>query len=288
MASETRKIEKFGILKLLPEDRGANNLLITGDVIQLPFSEFVNYKSNPFKSHYGFCCFMYGEYVLSMLDLQFRRQVILDRNQYIVQLAHQEFHNSKEIAGILAALWPDTTVDYPIWNCTELRFKLEPGVILQVFKSSIPMVDAGPNGIKQSDISPPGGGIPAPTPAPPEETPNDQKIPLSPPYQGQDDSGNTYVRPEGITIPPGGAGTVGQMYKVKIKYTGALGNLTEDDGPFFGPIRGVLVDQNDAGVRGILQAASDAAGTPYDFVRRTNSTPGLEAGMSLISVTPYP
>jgi hypothetical protein len=202
-----------------------------------------------------------------------------------VQLAHQEFHNSKEIIQQLADVVFDTLVDYPIWNCTELRFKLEPGVILQVFKSSVPMVIAQPDGLQQSDLSPPGGGIGSPVPPPPPGTPEEDKIPLAPPYEGADDNGNTYVRPEPSPPPPLTGGQIGKMYKVTIKYTGALGNLTEEDGPFFGPIRGVLVDQSPVGVRGILQAASDAAGTPYDFVRRTNSTPGLEAGMTLLSIT---
>jgi hypothetical protein len=270
---------------LLPEDRGANNLLVTGDVIQLPYQEYVNTKSNPFKGHYGYCCLMYGEYVIDIIDIRFRRTVLVDRNNYVVQLAHQEFHNSKEIIQQLADVVFDTLVDYPIWNCTELRFKLEPGVILQVFKSSVPMVIGQPDGLQQSDLSPPGGGIGSPVPPPPPGTPEEDKIPLAPPYEGADDNGNTYVRPEPSPPPPLTGGQIGKMYKVTIKYTGALGNLTEEDGPFFGPIRGVLVDQSPVGVRGILQAASDAAGTPYDFVRRTNSTPGLEAGMTLLSIT---
>lgn len=230
---------------------------------------------------------MYGEYVRSILDIQFRRQVLLDHTSYTVQLAHQEFHNSKEIIQQLADVVFDTLVDYPIWNCDELRFKLEPGVILQVFKSSIPMVVAQPDGIQQSNLTPPGGAIAPPSPPPPPETPEEDKIPLAPPYQGDDDNGNTYVRPEPPPEPVGG-GQIGKMYKVRIKYTGALGEIEEDDGPFYGPIRGVVVDQNPAGVRGILLASSDAIGTPYDFVRRTNSTPGLEASMTLLSITEQP
>ena len=219
MASETRKIEKFGILKLLPEDRGANTLLITCDVIQLPFSEYVNVKSNPFKGHYGYCCFMFGEYVRDMIPLQFRRQLLLDRNQYIVQLAHQEFHNSKEIIQQLADITFDTLVDYPIWNCTELRFKLEPGVIIQVYKASIPMVIAQPDGIEQGDYAPPGPGIGEPQPPPPEDTPDDEKIALAPPYEGEDDSGNTYVRPELQPPPDTPQGDCNKVYYVNWEYT---------------------------------------------------------------------
>lgn len=227
MASETRKIENYGILKLSPLDRGSQNLLIIADVIQLPYSEYVNTKSNPFKGHYGYCCFMYGEYVHTILDIQFRRQVLLDRTAYVVQLAHQEFHNSKEIIQQLADITFDTLVDYPIWNCDELRFKLEPGVILQVFKSSIPMVVSQPDGIKQSNLTPPGPGVAPPLPPPPPGTPEEEKIKLADPYEGEDDNGNTYVRPEPPPPPPVGQGDCDKIYAVTYSFKPAYEGFGE-------------------------------------------------------------
>lgn len=201
MGAETRKIEKYGILKFLPEDRGAQNLIVLSDVIQLPYSEYLNTKSNPFKGHYGYACFMYKEYVRAIVDIQFRRQVIFEHQGYVVQLAHQEYCNSKEIATQVGSLWNPTPVEYPILNFDEIRFKLEEGVIISVLKSSIPMKTCDSQGIVQPDLSPPSSyQPPAPQPAPPKDTPEEQKIPLSSPYEGTDDDGNTYVRD--IPVPP--------------------------------------------------------------------------------------
>lgn len=198
---ETRRIENYGILKLLPPERGATELIITCDVIQLPYSEYVNLKTNPFKSHYGYVCLMYKEYVLDVVDIQFRRQIIAYRNRHLVQLAWQEYCNSKTIAQQLGVPLPDTSVDYAIWLCDELRFRLEPGVIINVFKSHIPPITCGSGGIVEPDLSVNPTGLPAaPTSPPPKDTPEEAKLPLSSPYEGDDDDGNTYVR--GDSAPP--------------------------------------------------------------------------------------
>lgn len=201
---------------MLPEDRGAQNLIVLCSVIQLPFSEYQNVKSNPPKGHYGFACFMYKEYVRAILDIQFRKQVILDHTGYVVQLAHQEYCNSKEIAGAIGIVWQPTPVDYPILNFDEIRFKLEDGVIISVFKSSIPMVKCDSQGIVQSNLSPPSSyNPPPPQAAPPKDTPVNQLIPLTSPYEGEDDSGNTYVR----DIPPPPDANENTGYKISVSYT---------------------------------------------------------------------
>lgn len=203
---ETRRIENYGVLKLLPPERGATNLIVLCDVIQLPFSEYSNLKSNPTRSHYGYVCFMSGEYVLDVKDIQFRRQILVDRDRHLVQLAWQEYCNSKTIAQELGAPAPDTPVEYSIWLCDELRFKLEPGVVINVFKSHIPPITCGSGGILEPDYSPEAPGLPPqPTSPPPKGTPDADKIPLSSPYEGVNDGGNTYVRgynPDGSPSDP--------------------------------------------------------------------------------------
>lgn len=213
---ETRRIENYGVLKLLPPERGATNLIVLCDVIQLPFSEYSNLKSNPTKSHYGYVCFMSGEYVLDVKDIQFRRQILVDRDRHLVQLAWQEYCNSKTIAGQLGVPLPDTSVDYSVWLCDELRFKLEPGVVINVFKSHIPPITCGAGGIVEPDYSPEAPGLPSqPTPPPPKETPESDKIPLSSPYEGDDDNGNTYVR----DIPQPPPTNEDRGYKLSVSYT---------------------------------------------------------------------
>jgi hypothetical protein len=204
MGFEVRTIEKLGILKLLPEDRGALKLIVSTEVIQLPFHEYRNFKSNPAKGHYGYATLMDGEFVIALIDLQFRRQLIIDRDNYTVQLAWQEFCNAKTIATVLAVPEPDTTVEYPIWRCNEIRFELEPGVVLRVFKSSLPMVICEGSGISQPDLTELSPHVPGEPPSPPaENAPTSSKIPLSAPYQGTNDDGNTYVRGQEPEPAPG-------------------------------------------------------------------------------------
>lgn len=198
---EVRTIERYGIIKLSPEDRSAVHLIIQTDVIQSPYSEYLNVKSNPSRSHYGYACLMSREYVMSVVDIQFKRQIVVDYERYVVQLAWQEFCNSKTIATQLAAPLPDTQVQYPLWLCDEVRFKLEPGVIIKVFKRSNDMVTCGGTPVEQPDDREDTPQLPpSPSSPPPLGTPDSEKIPLSPPYGPNDDDGNTYKRNgQGVT-----------------------------------------------------------------------------------------
>ena len=269
MVAETRKIEKYGILKLLPEDRGAQNLIVLCDVIQLPYSEYLNVKSNPAKGHYGFACFMYREYVRAIVDIQFRKQVILDHTGYVVQLAHQEYCNSKEIAQQLGVLWNPTGVDYPILNFDEIRFKLEEGVVISVLKSSIPMIKCDNQGIIQPDLSPPSDYNPAaPVAPPPKDTPESEKIPLSSPYEGEDDDGNTYVRDIPVTPPPDPTpqGDCNQVYPANwlYTYTDSNGQTIQEAGTnmVFGGFLGIFHE----GGRVFLRSDRAACGGGIDEV----------------------
>lgn len=200
--AETRRIENYGVLKFLSAERGARDLLVVTDVIQLPYQEYTNVKSNPPKSHYGYACFMAKDYVLYMVDIQFRRQVLVDRNRHLIQLAWQEFCNSKVIAAAVGIPLPATTVEYPVWQCDEIRFKLEPGVILNVYKSHFSPTTCAGVGIVEPVTQPTAPGLPAsPSLPPPKGTPEANKLPLSPPYEGANDNGNTYVRPADPTPP---------------------------------------------------------------------------------------
>lgn len=266
---ETRRIENYGILKLLPPERGAVELIITCDVIQLPYSEYVNLKTNPFKSHYGYVCLMHKEYVLDVIDIQFRRQIIAYRNRHLVQLAWQEYCNSKTIAAQLGAPLPDTSVDYSVWLCDELRFRLEPGVIINVFKSHIPPVTCGSGGIVEPELVANPPGIPeSPLAPPPPTTPETDKVPLSSPYEGDNDNGNTYVRDIPQTPPPDPTpqGDCNQVYPAtwQYTYTSSSGQTVQNSGSnmVFGGFLGIFQE----GGRIFLRSNRAACGGGFDEV----------------------
>jgi hypothetical protein len=247
MGFEVRTIEKLGILKLLPEDRGALKLIVSTEVIQLPFHEYRNFKSNPPKGHYGYATLMDGEFVLKLIDLQFRRQLIVDHDNYVVQLAWQEFCNSQTILDFLGPEAPDTTVEYPIWRCNEIRFELEPGVVLRVFKSSLPMVICEGSGISQPNLTELSPHVPGDPPAPPAETaPSSTKIPLSAPYEGTNDDGNTFVRGQGATPAPGSCATyrIAGTYRYGNSFGGAGGPFTITVDATAGSFRAETGDSN--------------------------------------------
>lgn len=213
MAPETRVIEKYGIIKFGPDDVRAKNLILTSAVRQLPKQEYINTKSQPPKGHYGYCTLMYGEYVKAIIDIQFRLQVLFDWEQYITQLAWQEFCNSRTIAYAVESPLPTNPVDYPAFRITEARFKLEPGVILVVRKNLTPIEKCGTNEVDQTEFNPPDPQAPANPPLPPPDgTPPSQQIPLSAPYSGIDDQGKTYVRPRG-SAPSGG--NCPKLYRIR-------------------------------------------------------------------------
>lgn len=279
--SETRRIENYGIMKLSPVERGSNNLRIQTDVIQLPYSEYLNVRSNPPKGHYGFACLMDGEYVIDIIDIQFRRQILIDKDRYLVQLAWQEFCNSKTIANQLGAPLPDTTVDYPIWNCKEIRFKLEPGVILNVFKSNIIPVTCSGSGISEPNLGgEPPGLPPQPTLPPPPNVPDSEKLPLSPPYEGDDDNGNTYKRGEAEPPPSGSPGPdCTKCYNISFTVNGTDrdGNSFNDSGvaQLCGEITGFDSFFNPAfgswAYRALVKSCSGTL-TPSNLYGTTNAT----------------
>lgn len=267
---ETRFIEKFGVLEFTDEERASLDLIVTSDVIQLPFSEYANTKTNPFKSHYGYAAFMFKEYVLNVVDIQFRRQVIIYKDRFLVQLAWQEYCNSQKIIdAVTVTSEPPTKVDYPMWICDRILFKLEPGVILEIFKSHISPVVCGA-GIEESkrDVPPPAPpppppdnpDAPLPTPdtpqqPPPESDPPGNKIPLSAPYKpATNDGGNTYVRNPipggGGGLPPKKADDPSKTYHVVITYgcnPDGIGNIAGYE--LQGPIKGYVANTTTVSIK---------------------------------------
>jgi hypothetical protein len=137
--------------------------------------------------------------------------------------------------------------------CDELRFKLEPGVIINVFKSHVSPVTCGSGGVIEPDYSPEAPGLPpTPQPAPSKDTPESNKLPLSAPYEGANDSGNTYVR--GDSVPPFYQGTDGVGVYMVVQFDRPLS---------YAPDKTVYIQKVDNDpTRRSAYAAGNRCGTP--------------------------
>lgn len=197
---EIRTIEKKGVLNLTLDDRKSLTLLITTEVIQRPYNQYLNTKSNPYTSFYGYACVMAQEYVINRIELRHVRQIIIDSKDYETQLGYQIYCNSRSILSAITGTGTiDTKVKFPARLATQIRFKLEPGVILTVQKETTPMVTCGGDGVEQTDYSPP---LPTygeePIASNPDGSSANPTFKPSLPYNGIDDFGNTYY-PTSVT-----------------------------------------------------------------------------------------
>jgi len=191
---ETRTLEKKGIIKFSADDRKALTVLVTCEVLQRPYSQYLNTKSSPVTSFYGYACVMANEYVVTKIPLEFVRQIIMDSRDYETQLGYQEYCNARAIlSAVTGNPTIDTRVKFPARIITEIRFKLEPGVIVFVQKDTVSMVTCGGDGVEQPDRGTPlPNSSGDPIAANPDGSSSIPGFNPSLPYDGASDNGNSY------------------------------------------------------------------------------------------------
>lgn len=201
-------------MKLTQNERSGKVLRLYTEVIQLPLSEYVNTKSNPPFGFYGYVTLWAKEFVYKKIPIEFQQQLVLYEERYSAQLGEQVVCNAMELLKglvIISEKIPGPTnvvylqpslIEYPLWAVTDLKFTLVPGCVIKASFGEELNQKCAASPIVQPDLLPP-DSIPAPPPPPPPAgTPDDQKIPLSPPYAGANDNGDTFVRPP-APPPPG-------------------------------------------------------------------------------------
>lgn len=219
-----------------------------------------NFKLNPARSFIGWATLMADSYVVSDIQLQFYSQLIYaslrqDLQNHVVSSA-----NLSVIFNILSQLtlenpqppniivWPPPSFQPLLPPESHIQFVLEPDWIIQVVTQYVPMYlppefeydpyeEEPPNGSLNTENNPP---IP---PSPPGSPPNgglpgsESLFEISPPYDGINDNGKTYVPP---FLPPW-EGDDGQdplgRYTVTVRYRNFNPNGTPQSNSTFNVIK---------------------------------------------------
>lgn len=217
--SQTRTIEKKGILIFTPEERASYVLRVYVIVQQTPLRPSRNYKLQPSRCHWGWATLMSNAYVVRDIQLQFENQLIYDCKQDLFQIHLFLNSNLQEIAEDIGELSlenpaPPNILVLPMPPFqpvlppeTHIEFVLEPDVIIEVYTDVVEMFipeDREYNPLEAPPPEPPGGDKrenPPSTPPPPNAPPSSglpgsgSQFEISPPYDGIDDGGRTYVPP---------------------------------------------------------------------------------------------
>lgn len=225
MPTEERTIRYYGILKPPEESTKAKAVSLTFDVIRPHGNRSVSKRTRPDESFYGYASLMYDGRVLGIVPLRFENQIIFDYFNHDLYL-QQAISCSLEAVltsfvnlGLSLGL-PPIQRDNPIksWeNPTlpfdEVRLQLEAEISIAKLTLAWDVMETCSAG----------GGPPATKPPPtrqpppkfPATAPDADMPPISPPYDGGDDNGNTY-KPDDGGFPP--ETEEGRKYKVTVQY----------------------------------------------------------------------
>lgn len=215
---QVRTIEKKGLLVLTAQEKSAYMLRIFSIVMQRPLAPSLNYRLMPPRGFWGWATIMSEQYVVRDVQLQFYSQLLYSCVRDDIQNHIVTSSNLSVIAEVLGELTlenpaPPNIIIFPpppyepiLPPETHIQFVLEPDVVLQVVTQYIPMYATPEVEYDPSEIPPPNGSLdtekfPPIPPSPPGFPPN-TGVPgsgaifeITPPYDGADDGGKTYVPP---------------------------------------------------------------------------------------------
>lgn len=215
---QTRIIEKRGLLIFAPEEKTAYMLRVFFVVMQRPIAPSLNYRLMPERGFWGWATLMSDAYVIRDIQLQFYSQLLYSSTRDDIQNHIVTSSNLSVIAEVLGELTtenpaPPNIIIFPpppyepiLPPETHIQFVLEPDVIAQVVTQYIPMYSTPEVEYNPVDEPPPNGSLdtekfPPIPPASPGLPPNGglpgsgSLFEISPPYDGIDDGGKTYVPP---------------------------------------------------------------------------------------------
>lgn len=228
---EERLISGKGVLKIPEPDQKIRAAILYLDVVRFQKTGYKNLEWNPSKGVYARLAFRYKEYVIEEKLMHFERQAFPMVNDFAgqtliaVKCAYegllQSFANLGVALGVTPVSITDLIKDYEnlrqSWD--EVLIYCEADAAIQARLYGIKYDTCNPD--KDDDQPPP----PPPPPLPPVP-PGTDIGDISPPYDGDDDDGNTNPYDGDETIPPPppwGETDSCVRYRVTVSYAYYLG-----------------------------------------------------------------
>lgn len=224
----TRDIERYGILNLTQPQRRTARCGFYFDLLRAPSNRFLNYKYRPEKSWYGVAQIMAGFRVLAAVPLEFPNQLIWEyqRPDYesLVSISCSlknlvlplytglnQFNPGNRFPTSISFA---SSLVFPYMPVTQVRLRLYNNAMVRLFYEYNELLIPCENSTFPPFEEPREYGRNQPlTPRNPTPGIDEDDPPPSPPYQGPNDSGLTYVRPGA------GGGTPGQKVSIAVNGT---------------------------------------------------------------------
>lgn len=232
---ETRVISGKGILRIdkdAPDFKKSKVLTVYCNVIREPLTPYKNYNYNPPQSQYAYLVFLREDYVVRTEQLKYEQQCfdfypdISAQTLYAVECAYAGILQSFVNLGIALGAIPTTvTNNIEDWRHQDLFFDT---IKVVCYASTAVQIDVVSNSYdlcpeQTSPEPPPPPPPPEPPPKLPPDTPLDEDtIPVSPPYDGADDDGDTTPF-DGDQPPPPPLG----CWETYTTFTGGLSPVTD-------------------------------------------------------------
>jgi len=301
---ETRIISGKGLLKIPSSDafNKAKRLTLYCDVIRLPFNGYYNTAYNPPKGRYATINLFKGDYIVEQLYVEYPRQqwnFYPDPSAqalYAIKCAYagtlQTFFNLGNALGLPSISVTNNIED---WNHTDYWW--DTAKIVCYSDSAIRLVvDAEefllcPDDAEISKQPPP----PSPPPIadiPPGTSLGDGNTPVSLPYEGDNDDGDTVPYPgDEATSPPENPPRTCTVRSVAVRVFPASGSPFILTNSFYGDIGVASVNETGTNV-GLQTYGSPFSGSgqctlePVRSVILAGTTPGEYVNAEIVSITP--
>ena len=235
----TRSISGKGLIKIPDEYRKARQILLYVDLLRPSSNEYLNVTWNPSRRFYAHVTFCIGQHVLYGFDVNYERQVF-------------EVFSSQSSQNLLAQICAlenilDSFVQYA--TASGLSYVKNNGIKTFGFNTFLPdtirfacyadcALQLELKAVEFDKCSEDQGAAtpPPPPPPPPAQVPPKTPVLVSPPYEGEDDNGDTVPNPlDEPETPP--IGEECERILITINYrVGAAGSLQTAQEIVFGPV----------------------------------------------------
>jgi len=298
---QQRSISGKGILKVPTDAKKNRAYLLYSAVFREPLSKYANFNYNPPRSRYGTLVFLRNDYVVDTQPIEYKKQAfdgvndISGQTLLAVKCAYEGILESIYRLSVNLAATPGsiglTPVNYTngiadyenlrlAWDECRLVCYADTAIQLSLYRLKYDVC----NEDFDKDREPP-----PPPPPPPEVPPGTPIVGIDPPYEGDDDDGNTVPYPEDEPPEPEPGGEDCQAYVIVIQYdrvSDETDTRTTTVGGY-GPIGGARVSPSDASLIELQCRGIPAAGAcnTYGWYGVFATSSATVANVSILTIT---